>query len=312
MVRAGTRGNARRSGSRAAARPDPRQTPGVLTDVEGVRVGHWTDEVHRTGVTVVLLPEGTVASGGVRGGAPATREFDLLAPERTVDRLDAVVLSGGSAFGLAAADGVVDWLAEAGVGFPTSAGPVPIVVAMSLYDLLEGDGSVRPGPAEGRAAAAAAQPGPVAVGQVGAGPGATTAKHRGYAEREPGGIVTATVRHGDLVVAALLAVNAFGHVDRDGAARVIVEPPSDRPLGVERTNTTLGVVVTNARLDKVGCLLAAHGAQDGYARALMPAHTRADGDAVVAAATGQVEAAVDTVRSMAVLATQDALRSLPR
>ena len=124
----------------------------MLTDVEGVRVGHWTDPVARTGCTVVLLPEGTVASGGVRGGAPATREFDLLAPERTVQHVHAVVMSGGSAFGLAAADGVVDWLAGRGVGFATTGGPVPIVVGMSLYDLREGDGSVRPGPAEGRAA----------------------------------------------------------------------------------------------------------------------------------------------------------------
>lgn len=282
----------------------------MLTDVEGVRVGHWTDPVARTGCTVALLPAGTVASGGVRGGAPATREFDLLAPERTVQHIDAVVMSGGSAFGLAAADGVVDWLAERGVGFATTGGPVPIVVGMSLYDLLEGDGAVRPGPAEGRAACDAAAAGPFEVGPVGAGTGATIAKYRGWANREPGGVVTATVRHGDVVVSALLAVNAFGAVDRTGDGRVVIEPPADALLGPDRANTTLGLVVTNARLDKVGCLLVAHGAQDGYARALMPAHTRSDGDAVVAAATGAVAATVDTVRSMAVLATQDALRSL--
>ena len=283
----------------------------MLTDVEGVRVGHWTDPVARTGCTVVLLPEGTVASGGVRGGAPATREFDLLAPERTVQHVHAVVMSGGSAFGLAAADGVVDWLAGRGVGFATTGGPVPIVVGMSLYDLRVGDGSVRPGPAEGRAACEAASAGPFEVGRVGAGTGATTTKFRGWAQREPGGIVTATVRHRDVVVSALLAVNAFGSIDRTGDARVVVDPPEDALLGPDRTNTTLGLVVTNAHLDKVGCLLVAHGAQDGYARALMPAHTRSDGDAVVAAATGAVPAAVDTVRSMAALATQDALRSLP-
>jgi L-aminopeptidase/D-esterase-like protein len=116
----------------------------MITDVAGVRVGHWTDPVGRTGCTVVLLPEGTVASGEVRGGAPGTREFALLAPERTVGRVDAVVLSGGSAFGLAACDGVVRWCEERGLGFPTAAGPVPIVVGAVLYDLLVGDASARP------------------------------------------------------------------------------------------------------------------------------------------------------------------------
>ena len=124
--------------------------------IDGVRVGHWTDVEARTGCTVVLFPEGPVASGEVRGGAPATREFDLLAPGRTVDRLDALVLSGGSAFGLAAADGVMAHLEGHGVGYPTGAGPVPIVVGLSLFDLLVGDGSMRPGPEEGRAAAEAA------------------------------------------------------------------------------------------------------------------------------------------------------------
>ena len=123
--------------------------------IDGLRVGHYTAETARTGCTVLLFPEGTVASGEVRGGAPATREFDLLAPERTVECINALVLSGGSAFGLASADGVVAHLADEGTGFPTGGGPVPIVVGLSLYDLLEGDGSVRPGPTEGRAAAGA-------------------------------------------------------------------------------------------------------------------------------------------------------------
>ncbi|MBT5904619.1 MAG: peptidase S58 family protein, partial [Acidimicrobiaceae bacterium] len=121
--------------------------------IDGLRVGNYTDIEARTGCTVLLFPEGTVASGEVRGGAPATREFDLLAPERAVERLDALVLSGGSAFGLAAADGVVSHLADAGIGFATDGGPVPIVVGLALYDLLEGDGSVRPVAADGRVAA---------------------------------------------------------------------------------------------------------------------------------------------------------------
>ena len=118
----------------------------MITDVAGIRVGHWTDAAARTGCTAVLLPEGTVASGEVRGGAPATREFALLDPLRMVSRVDAVVLAGGSAFGLSAADGVMAHLEEAGVGFETAGGRVPIVVALALYDLTTGDGSVRPGP----------------------------------------------------------------------------------------------------------------------------------------------------------------------
>src|SRR5690349_4939479 len=138
----------------------------MLTAVAGIRVGHWTNESAQSGCTVVLLPDGTVASGEVRGGAPATREFELLRPERLVDRVDAVVLSGRSAFGLAAADGVVRYCEAQGQGYPTGGGVVPIVVGMSLFDLLVGDVSVRPGPDEGHAAAAAASEGPVPLGPV--------------------------------------------------------------------------------------------------------------------------------------------------
>src|SRR5438477_3739022 len=147
--------------------------------IPAVRVGHWTDSAELPGCTAILLPEGATASGEVRGGAPATREFELLAPERTVEQVDAIVLSGGSAFGLAACDGVVRWLEERGRGFPTADGRVPIVVGASLFDLAVGDSSVRPGPAEGRAACEAAREGEPAVGRVGAGTGATVGKWRG-------------------------------------------------------------------------------------------------------------------------------------
>jgi L-aminopeptidase/D-esterase-like protein len=289
----------------------------VLTEVPGVRVGHWTDEVARTGCTVVRLPEGTVASGEVRGGAPATREFALLDPQRLVARLDAVVLSGGSAFGLAAADGVMRILADEGVGFPTGAGPVPIVVGLSLFDLLVGDGSVRPGAEQGYAAAAAASSGPVALGRVGAGAGATVGKWRGPEHVRDGGLVAAAVHHGELVVAAMAAVNAFGGVTDD------LLPPAELPgvgeafgaaPGPEGTNTTLVVVVTNARLDKLGCHLVAQGAHHGLARCISPSHTRFDGDAVVAAATGGLgdDAAVDVdvVRLLATHAVERAVRTL--
>ena len=277
--------------------------------VDGVRVGHWTDPGARTGCTVVLLPEGTVASGEVRGGAPGTREFELLRPERLVTHIDAVVLTGGSAFGLASCDGVVRWCEEQGRGFVTRAARVPIVVGAVLYDLAVGDANVRPGADQGYAAcvAAAEGDGDVEVGPVGAGCGATIAKWWGPEAVRPGGIGAAVERDGELVVAALVAVNAFGEVI--GAERrplpPVVDPPP--PLG---ENTTIGVIVTNARLDKVGCLLVAQGGHDGLARALDPAHATADGDAVVACATGTVDAPVDRVRVLAARAFESAIRSV--
>jgi len=295
----------------------------VELSIDGLRVGHWTDEVAGTGVTVLLLPDGTVASGEVRGGAPATRDFDVLEPSRTVDRLDALVLSGGSAFGLASADGVVDHLAEAGVGFPTGAGPVPIVVGLSLFDLLEGDGSVRPGPAEGRAAAEAAEAsdgGRVPVGRVGAGAGATVGKWRGREHARPGGFGVAVARHDHLTVTALVAVNAAGDVGDPAVAEAVADgtfagwPEGAEPFGTGdgggRGNTTIGAVVTDAALSAVDCRLLATSAHDGLARAVFPAHARSDGDAFVAAATGTVpttDGDLDVLRVLATAAVQRAI-----
>jgi L-aminopeptidase/D-esterase-like protein len=281
----------------------------VITEVAGVRVGHWTDPVARTGCTVVLFPAGTVASGEVRGGAPGTREWALLAPWRTVARLDALVLAGGSAFGLAACDGVVRWCEERGMGFPTMAGPVPIVVGAVLYDLMVGDPAVRPGPAEGYAACVAAIAGPVVTGAVGAGTGATVNKWQGPERTHPGGIGSAARWSGDLVVGALIAVNAFGGLrgsDRADEAGW----PSAGAAGAAFENTTIGVVATNATLDKTGCLLVAQSGHDGLARALDPVHTTVDGDALVAASVGGVDGhAVDEVRFLAALAVEDAVRN---
>jgi L-aminopeptidase/D-esterase-like protein len=282
----------------------------VITDVAGVRVGHWTDEIGRTGCTVVLLPAATVASGEVRGGAPGTREWALLAPERLVDRVDAVVLAGGSAFGLAACDGVARFCEERGMGFPTAAGVVPIVVGAVLYDLWVGDASARPDDAAGYAACEAARAGPVPSGAVGAGTGATTGKWRGEDATRPGGIGTASHTFGDLVVAALVAVNAYGDVIPPGEAPPDVALEATRLVAVPfAQNTTIGVVATNARLDKAGCLLVAQSGQDGIARAIVPSHALADGDAVVAAATGDVEAPLGVVRALAVRAVEDAIRN---
>lgn len=277
----------------------------MITEVAGVRVGHWTDDRAMTGCTVVLFPEGTVASGEVRGGAPATREFALLEPTRMVQRIDAVVLTGGSAFGLATAHGVMELLAEQGQGFETAGGVVPIVVGLGLFDLTVGDGRVRPGAAEGRRAARSASTGPHEVGAVGAGTGATVAKWRGPEHRRPGGLVTRTLRGpGGLVVSALVAVNAFG--EPGASPEQVVEGTVDDAFG----NTTIGVVVTNAVIDKVACHLVAQSAHDGLARAVAPSHTSADGDAFVAAATGGVEADVAIVRNLASAVVAGAIGTL--
>ena len=286
----------------------------------GVLVGHWTDEAALTGCTVVVFPKGTTASGEIRGGAPATRDFALLAPERTVG-VDAVVLSGGSAFGLAAADGVMRWCEERGRGFETRGGRVPIVVGLSLYDLAEGDGSVRPGPEDGYVAAHSAHEGVPALGRVGAGTGATMNKWRGAEHREPGGMGGALLQVGDVAVGALVAVNASGAIN-DGTvvdslvAGTYEHQPADPFAGPDdaatHTNTTIGVIATNAALDKLGCYRVARSGHSGMARALMPAHTDGDGDALVVGATGQVEADFGLVRLMAAAAVETAIRTVGR
>lgn len=287
----------------------------------GVLVGHWTDESALTGCTVVVFPEQTTASGEIRGGAPATRDFALLAPERTVSQVDAVVLSGGSAFGLAAADGVMRWCEEQGRGFETRGGRVPIVVGMSLYDLAEGDSSVRPGPDAGYAAAQSASDGVPNLGRVGAGTGATMNKWRGPENRVPGGLGGALLQVDDLQVGALVAVNAAGEIN-DG--RVVdalvagtyehqpVDPFADGDDAQGPANTTIGVVATNASLDKLGCYRVARSGHSGMARALLPVHTAGDGDALVVGATGRVEADFGLVRLMAAAAVEAAIRSVGR
>ncbi len=291
----------------------------MLTDVAGVQVGHWTDSAAKTGCTVVILPQGAVASGEVRGGAPATREFEVLNPAHMVQTIDAVVLSGGSAFGLAAGDGVMAWLGDQGRGFVTKQGNVPIVVGMSLYDLGVGDPTVRPGQKQGRAAAAAASATGHEVGLVGAGTGATVGKWGGPSTTTAGGIGAATKRLGDLTVSALVAVNAVGFID-DGTStdhpgpRWQPEADPDASGGaapaVNMFNTTIGVIVCNAVLDKRSCHLLAQSGHDGMARSVHPSHTMADGDALVAAATGGVEADLFDVRLLGQHAVTEAIRSL--
>lgn len=282
---------------------------GGVTGVAGVRVGHWTDPVGMTGCTVVLLPAGTVASGEVRGGAPGTREWAMLDPRRTVPGANAVVLTGGSAFGLAACDGVMQWCEERGIGYPTPAGPVPIVAGMVIYDLGVGDPKARPAAGDGYAACVAAEAAgageEVLRGRVGAGTGATIGKWRGRDAARPAGLGSAAAQSGQLVVAALMVVNGLGEprgTRREGP-RV---PRASTGIG-DRESTTIGVVATNAAIDKPACRLVAESAHDGLARALEPAHTAADGDAIIAAATGSVAARVEEVRAMAAWAVEEAI-----
>lgn len=253
---------------------------GSLTDVAGLEVGHLTrrEEGWLTGVTVVLVPPGTVGGVDVRGGGPGTHETDALDPRTLVPTVDAVVLTGGSAYGLVTAHGVQRFLAERGRGFPVGPGPgevVPIVPAAAVFDL--GRGGVfgnHPTEQMGYDAAAAAHPGPVGRGVVGAGTGAVVGG------RFKGGVGTASARSGDAVVAALAVVNAVGLPLPAPAASGPVEPG---PL-----NTTLVVVATDALLDPAETSRTATAAHDGLARALNPVHTLADGDTVFALATGAV------------------------
>jgi L-aminopeptidase/D-esterase-like protein len=272
----------------------------VITDVPGVLVGHWTGA--GTGVTVVLLPEGTIGSGEVRGGAPATRELALLEATRTVESVDAVVFSGGSAFGLAAADGVMAHLEAHGRGVLTRGGRVPIVPAASIFDLTE-SGGMRPGAVEGRAAAEAAAGGPLELGRVGAGRGARVGTWRGGEHAVAGGLGSASARVDAATVGALAVVNAVGDVcAADGTvlagsrAAADVGPFPEADTLHEREHTTLVCVATDARCTKAECFLLAQSAHHGLARSIHPSHTRFDGDLVVAVSTGVVDATVDRIR----------------
>lgn len=296
-------------------------------DVPGIRIGHWTGA--GTGVTVVLAPAGCVGAGEVRGGAPATREGALLQLGSMVQQIDAVVFSGGSAFGLAACDGVMEFLAERGQGFPTPGGVVPIVAGASIYDLVEA-GDERPGAREGRLAAEAAEAGGEPErGRVGAGRGATVGKWKGVDHGVAGGLGIAGYSDGDLRVAALAVVNAAGDVV--GADGEVVAgsrapdgaPPFPTPYGQAPDavgNTTLVVVATNASLTKPECLLVSQSAHDGFARAVSPAHTRGDGDLAITLATGTLAtgtlpgagAAVDLVRLHAADVVAEAIRDAVR
>jgi L-aminopeptidase/D-esterase-like protein len=270
----------------------------ALTDVDGIQVGHFTDLKAASGVTVAICPAGATAGVEVRGSAPGTRETDLLDPVNLVEKAHAVVLSGGSVYGLAAADGVVRWLGKKGIGFLLEEGQVaPIVPAAVLYDLGRGQAFIPPVSAEwGRLACEGSSSGPVAMGSVGAGTGAVS-------EALKGGLGTASaVLDGGLTVAAMVAVNSYGSVinpvtgrpweigleidgefGEQGRRAVRLPPP---PPGFPARNTTIGMVATDADLTKSQATKIARMAHDGMGRAIRPAHTMFDGDTLFCLATG--------------------------
>ncbi len=298
---------------------------GTITDVPGIKVGHAGDEEGLTGCTVVLCEDG--ATGGVdqRGGAPGTRETDLLRPMHLVQEVHAVVLAGGSAFGLAAADGVMRYLAERNVGFNAGPARVPIVPAAILFDLAVGRADARPDAAMGYSACVVAGGGPVSLGNAGAGLGCSVGKALGPGRATKTGIGSASADlGGGLVVAALIAVNAFGDVF-DEAGKIIAGTRRLRGQGFADTlallrsrtgklamriagATVIGVVATNARLTKEQANKVAQMAQDGVTRAIRPSHTMFDGDTLFALATGKARGNLTLIGAYGAEVTAEAIR----
>lgn len=298
----------------------------TLTAISGILVGHATDQTGITGCTVIVCPDGTVGGVDQRGGAPGTRETDLLRPMHLVNTVNALVLSGGSAYGLAAADGVMRWCEERGRGYALPIGTVvPIVPAAILNDLSIGLPTARPDAAMGYAACEAASDAPVAEGNVGAGTGCQIAGGRGLEFATKGGLGSFAIDvGGGLIVAALVAVNAVGDI-LDEAGNIIagLRVFPDKPGYVNMleafrqmqllppTNadaTVIGVVATNARLTKEEANKVAQMAHDGLARAIRPAHTMYDGDTIFALATGDVDADVNVVGAFGAEAFERAVR----
>ena len=299
--------------------PFPAGDAGSITRVAGIEVGHFTDTRRPTGCTVVMAREGAVAGVDVRGAAPGTRETDLLHPSNLVDKVHAIMLAGGSAWGLEAATGAVRWLEERGVGLDVAVGRLPIVPAAVLFDLLVGDMRIRPDAAAGYAACAAASSADPAEGNVGAGAGAVVGKVFGIQHAMKGGVGTASVTVDGVTMGALIACNALGDVIDPDTAQVMAGARTDdgralrdtrrallrgqppQPL-LAGTNTTIGVVATDAILTKAQAHRLAIAAHDGLARSINPVHTMSDGDTLFSLGTGRAGKSL----GMMVLATMAA------
>jgi L-aminopeptidase/D-esterase-like protein len=283
---------------------------GYLTDIPGIKVGHATNAARPTGCTAILVENGATAGIDVRGGAPGTRETDLLRPTNTVQMIHAITLAGGSAFGLDAASGVSRFLEERNIGFDVGVARVPIVPAAILFDLQMGDATIRPTAQDGYQAAANAASGAFPLGNVGAGAGATVGKLFGHHRAMRGGLGSASLRAGALIVAALAVVNAAGDIIDPATGKIVAGARADdgktfldsmaalrsgqRPGAfAPPTNTTLAVVATNARLTKAQAAKVAEMAHDGLARTINPIHTPYDGDTIFALATNELKESCD-------------------
>jgi len=300
-------------------------------DIPGLRTGHAQNTEAGTGCTAVICEQGAVAGVDVRGGAPGTRETDLLDPGNMVERIHAVVLAGGSAFGLDAASGVMNVLEERGVGFDVGVTRVPIVCSAVLFDLVCGDWRVRPDKVMGRQAAENAfEPAFIPLrGSVGAGTGALVGKFHGLDFAMRGGLGSFAYRTGPLFVGALVAVNCLGDVMEPGTGNILagawdrkkrrflcteeaVMNASQEKKNVFAGNTTLGVVATNARLTKAQAKKLASMAHDGFARSMRPAHTMVDGDTIFALSVGDLEAEMNTLGALASRAVEEAVADAVR
>ncbi len=291
--------------------------------IEQVMVGCWTDDENATGVTVILPPKGSLGAIAVRGGAPGTREAAALGPTGSGEECHAVVLCGNSVFGLAAADGVVQWCVENNRGLELASAIVPVVGAAVVFDLI-GPDNPRPGPTAGRMACEAATNAEPDSGRIGVGRGCTVGKAAGRAYASPGGQGISIVQSGDLVVGAIVAVNAFGDVlNSDGSVlkgssaapenprypAASIEEVAGWEAGEEKANTTIGCLVTNARLTKAEACRVADLSHTGIARTIAPPHTAVDGDALFLLATQEIAAIPDQVAALGSQAVSQAIRN---
>ena len=298
----------------------------TITDIDGFFVGNAQDQEGGTGCTAILCPSGAVGGVDVRGGAPATRETDLLNPVNTVERIHCVMLSGGSAYGLAAADGAMSYLEERNIGFDVQVGVVPIVPSACLFDLVVGNPKCRPDREMGYQALVNAEKETPRQGNVGAGTGATVGKLLGPQRAMKSGLGIYAAQSGDVKVGAVVAVNALGNVvdyetgknlagllNEEGteivSTRDAIYQMADTSFDVFRGNTTIGCIVTNAKLTKAAASKVASMAHNGYARGIMPVHTSNDGDTIFAMAAGEVEAMTDVVGTLAADVMARAIKS---
>ncbi len=299
-----------------------------INALDGIYIGHYTNLENATGCTAIVAPESAVCSVDVRGGAPATRECDLLSPERTVQKAHCVMLSGGSAYGLAAATGAMEVLEEQGIGFDVGAGVVPIVPSACLFDLYCGSFTKRPTAMEGKLAVLDAlekKSSTSEQGNIGAGTGCTVAKFAGFEHAMKGGLGYATRSVDDLVVSAIVATNACGDIIDPRTGDVLCAPYTEvdgqitftssvdvlkqmqHKIPLNITNTTIGCVMTNAKLTQAEAKRVAIMAHDGYATCIKPVHSPLDGDAIFVMATEKCEAAIELVGALATEAIEEAI-----